>query len=953
VSQWQWAQRDAAALIGRDLELETLQAAVAEARTGHGRIALITGEPGIGKTALLACILDHAAGHGVRIAAGAAEELELRVPFAAITDCLRRAGAASGQPDAEITALVQGAHRPSAALSEADADFVVAEAIIGLVEDWCAAGPVAIALDDLQWADEASIVVLHRLGRVAGQLPLLLAATCRSGAGGANAELLTKSWEARGATRLQLLGLDEASVASLAGRVAGDEPAPNLLARVKAASGNPLYVIEMVRALVSDGQDSLLAQAGSSPDAALIPESLVAVVTRRLSSVSAHTRRVLPIAAVLGPSFTVAELSAVLAASALDLLPVVQEAATAGILVAESDRLAFRHELIRQALYSEVPASARNALHLQAGQALAAAGAPPERAAQHLLAGMTVDSRTLQWLASSADRLSARAPELASDLIQRVLDHATPAAGQAMQLRSALAGGLFRAGKFDQAEAAATEALAHGNADHRGRLQWIQAQSRLNRGRVAAALTGIRQALDGSGLSRAELARFHGLAAQCLHVLSRTGPDAAMREAEGARLEGEASGDAHALAYGLQAVAGASRWQGRFAQAAELAAQAAAALEAGGPIIDSQLDPNLIRANCLFDLDRDAEAQRAYAADLRLAERGQGTFFLCLHHLSVARFWFLTGRWSDALSEIGAAREVPDHLGCKVHLDGLAALIAVHREDRAELARLRPALDQPLPTGTIRHTIDDRSWGRAMAALADGQRKIAFTTLCDAWQDCVTGQREYCGHYLLPELAVLAIQLGEQQTALRAVDALKRYLADRDAPGLQRSARFAAAILDGDQRSLVAVAEEYATAGRPMLEAQAREHAAEALAVAGRDQESRRQLDAAQSLYTALDARWDAARADARLRAHGIRRGVHGPRRRPKAGWAALTDTERRVASLLAEGLSNPEIASRMFTSRRTIQFHVSNILAKLGLSSRVEVATLVARRSGQPATAE
>jgi DNA-binding CsgD family transcriptional regulator len=200
---------------------------------------------------------------------------------------------------------------------------------------------------------------------------------------------------------------------------------------------------------------------------------------------------------------------------------------------------------------------------------------------------------------------------------------------------------------------------------------------------------------------------------------------------------------------------------------------------------------------------------------------------------------------------------------------------------------------------------------------------------------------------------VLAIQLGEQQTALRAVDALKRYLADRDAPGLQRSARFAAAILDGDQRSLVAVAEEYATAGRPMLEAQAREHAAEALAVAGRDQESRRQLDAAQSLYTALDARWDAARADARLRAHGIRRGVHGPRRRPKAGWAALTDTERRVASLLAEGLSNPEIASRMFTSRRTIQFHVSNILAKLGLSSRVEVATLVARRSGQPATAE
>ena len=83
----------------------------------------------------------------------------------------------------------------------------------------------------------------------------------------------------------------------------------------------------------------------------------------------------------------------------------------------------------------------------------------------------------------------------------------------------------------------------------------------------------------------------------------------------------------------------------------------------------------------------------------------------------------------------------------------------------------------------------------------------------------------------------------------------------------------------------------------------------------------------------------------------GIRRGVHGSRRRPKAGWAALTDTERTVAALLAEGLSNPDSAGRMFISRRTVQFHVSNILGKLGLSSRVELAALVARRAGQPAS--
>jgi DNA-binding NarL/FixJ family response regulator len=420
-----------------------------------------------------------------------------------------------------------------------------------------------------------------------------------------------------------------------------------------------------------------------------------------------------------------------------------------------------------------------------------------------------------------------------------------------------------------------------------------------------------------------------------------------MLASQRARDEALASGDAYAMAYGLQAVAGASRWRGRFGDALDLADQAAEALKRAGPIVDSQLDPSLIRANCLFDLDRDAEAWEAYTTDLRLAERGLGTFFLCFHHLSVARACFLTGRWDDALTEIGLAHEVTDHLGHAVHLAGLAALIAVHRQDRDEAARLRPALDQPLATGPGRFTHDDRSWGRGLAALADGDQAVAFGVLSAAWQECVAGNREYCGHYLLPDLAAAAGPPGEQGTARQAVAELERYASGRDAPALHRSASCAAGILDGDAGALLKVADSYAAAGRPLLEAQAREHAAAALAAGGGVGEARLQLDAAQARYVQLDAARDAARADARLRGHGIRRGVHGPRRRPKAGWDALTETERRVAALLAEGLSNPQIAGRMFTSRRTVQFHVSNILAKLGLSSRVELAALIARRAG------
>jgi hypothetical protein len=210
---------------------------------------------------------------------------------------------------------------------------------------------------------------------------------------------------------------------------------------------------------------------------------------------------------------------------------VVQEAVAAGVLTAEADGLVFRHEVIRQALVESLPASARNALHLQAGQALAAAGAPVERAAQHLLAGMTLDGRTLTWLAGSADRLSARAPALAADLLRRAVDTADPAGAHAVPLRLALAGALLRAGRFADAEATASEGLAvHGapgaagrlgtgdrgggdGADPGGQPRWVLVQASLNQGHVPGALRQAQQALEDGSLSRAERARFHGLAA--------------------------------------------------------------------------------------------------------------------------------------------------------------------------------------------------------------------------------------------------------------------------------------------------------------------------------------------------------------------------------------------------------------------------------------------------------
>src|SRR5262249_49986944 len=169
----------------------------------------------------------------------------------------------------------------------------------------------------------------------AGQLPLLIAATRRSGAGGADVERLMRSWGARDAELVTLGPLDERSVATLTGQAIGTQPAPGLLGMITPAAGNPLVVIELARALVSG-------TAGDGAGATAVPGSLITVVTRRLAGLSDRAREVLSVAAVLGPGFTVAELSAILATPALELIGVVQEAVAAGVLTAESDRLVFR-----------------------------------------------------------------------------------------------------------------------------------------------------------------------------------------------------------------------------------------------------------------------------------------------------------------------------------------------------------------------------------------------------------------------------------------------------------------------------------------------------------------------------------------------------------------------------------------------------------------------------------
>jgi DNA-binding CsgD family transcriptional regulator len=195
-------------------------------------------------------------------------------------------------------------------------------------------------------------------------------------------------------------------------------------------------------------------------------------------------------------------------------------------------------------------------------------------------------------------------------------------------------------------------------------------------------------------------------------------------------------------------------------------------------------------------------------------------------------------------------------------------------------------------------------------------------------------------HQWLPDLVRLALATDDRPMAQAAAQACQAEAAAETQPARAAAASLRCeGLLKLDPVPLREVVAHYRSAG-PAVELPASlEDLAVVLAQHGRDDEARIALHEAVSLYEALQAVWDIRRADSRLRRYGIRRGVRGRHGgRATSGWEALTPTELRIAAMVARGASTPDIAQGMLLSRRTVQTHISHILAKLGAKGRVDI---------------
>lgn len=931
-------------MTGRERELDHIRTLIQMAGRGRGGALWIEGEPGIGKSTLLDAFEQECRQRGVRVLRGAARQMETGLPFAALGYCL-----GLGRPDppaavARIAEVVRGSEEPDG--SAAYRELAVIEMILDLLEELCVAGPVALLLDDAQWADRPSLLALHRIGISTANQPLVFCMTTRSIPHNEDLVQLIDSLEAQGGAGLRLGPLPMAQVAALIERQLGARPDRGLVELVAGAAGNPLYVTELVAALNRDRRITV-ADGVAHCDALdavrdHLPESLAGVIMRRLDFLPRPARWTLQVAAALGAGLDVSELAVILDKSPVELYGVIEDAVEAGLLADSGGELVFRHDLIRQALSESLPATMRAALRTQAAHALAGSGAAVERVVRYLADDAALDSRIIDWLLGSADALVARAPQAGVELLERSLARVESADPRAGTLRRELVRALLWTGAPDRAELAARAALealpAGGDRGEEVALRTMLTHSCFQQGRLGRAITVAQEAMRTPGFTVSQAARFEFLAMQCRFTLGAL--DSAEEPAARRMM---AVDDEVVHAYGLTYLSCLRFIQGRYGEAIEYNDRARAALADREALPEWAAGTALNRAFCLIELDRLAEAAEAFETGTRRAER-HGSFYWSWYRLGTAGVHCLAGRWDDALAEIKAGLDAVETVGPPRALDsgwglrGQAALIALHRGDLDNAVTLLNA-----PGAVHRDAFYGylRLWAEARVHEAEGRPREALDLLFEAWVSADQLRRHRGLHYVAPDMARLATTLGDAELARRLAKDVALLAGPDPVPSMRATAALCRALADDDADLMLSAARDYATAGRPLYQAYAAENAAVLLARADRIAEARAELATATDLYDALEARWDSSRAEQRLRQVGVRRAGPNPRRRPKSGWESLTETERRIAALVAEGNSNPAIAARLFISRRTVQSHVSSILAKLNLSSRVEVAVV------------
>ncbi|MGH3205615.1 MAG: ATP-binding protein [Streptosporangiaceae bacterium] len=936
----------AGALVGRDSEMALLTGLVREVARGQGSAVLIEGEPGIGKSVLVRAATAKAAELGCDVFWGVGDELGQALPLLPFLDGLRVREPSVNPRRDTIVRLLRGEVTTGRGT---DVPAVLAEQLLALVAEQCAVRPTVLVVDDMQWADQASITLWGRLARSARQVPLLLIGMTRPVPHRDDVLALRRVVDE--SARLQLTGLSGMAVSDLVATLAGGRPDDNLLRLADGAAGNPLYVTELIAALARGSRLTVTESGNAEVASDSVPGSLSAVIADRVGFVAGPVREVLKAAALLGADFAVSDLAIVLGRSVADLVPAVDEACAVGVLAESSHGLAFRHPLIRTALYDEMPASVRAAWHRAAGRALAEAGAPPDRVARQLLRtadggpAEPADEWMLEWLTQTADLLVGQAPGVAAELLNRAVTGSPSGSARHGWLASRHADALYRTGNLAAAERVANRALEHATEpDLLVDLHWTLAQCRMLAGMSAESLATLDRALASPGISARHRARLLVLAARTHSIIGEV--EQAGQVATGALAAASEADDNWAMGWALHVLTLVTTMQGHLTDALPLFDRALAVTQAEPALTDLRLLLQINQAVTLGCLDQHEQAFAAARQAQHLADQVGTAMRLAQAHSAVGQLLFETGRWDEALAEVEILPENLKEPNVACSNLGIAAVISFHRGE-IDAARRHLAAAVPYAERIGHRLIRELALARSLDREQAGALPEALAALTAGSADNTEDLGEI--EDLLADAVRLAAQAGDLSTAQALAGHADALAAESEIPHRQANALYCGGLLDQDGPRLLTAAERYDEAGRPLQQAKALEAAATTFLDASDRGQARAAFTTAVEVYGSLGAAADVARLQATFRAHGIRRGPHAKHRRARSGWDSLTATEIKIAGYVEEGLSNPEIAAKLLLSRRTVATHVSHILKKLDVNSRTDIAREAALRTIAP----
>lgn len=873
---------------GREAELGRVERALDATTSPRGCVLLVDGAQGSGKTRLLAEIAHMAGERGFDVVSAEANKLVQLVPLAPLFAALGEPQPVPDETGGSSDGLDDRWSRQLAHLRSRLARRVAERSLV-------------VMLDDLQRADPVTLLALRILPtQLAGYPILWLFGRCTDEPDSRVAQLYDQLLASGMATPLELRPLTTSAADQMAADLLGGTLSPEVNALIGAADGNPAVLTELVEglldedAVVCSGGTARLVQRSATP---VLPQRFHALVRGRIDVLSSATRRMLEVAAVLGRSWLPDDAVEMLGTSTAELLLSFQEALDSRLLVSTSDTMAFRHDLVWRSITESIPPPVRAALHRQAARMLIDRGSSTVSVAVHLAHGARPhDIEAVAVLRDAAIEVMSSAPRTAVELASRGLELTDGVDTPQFELTPVLVEALTRVGALERAIALARKALTRGSTS--SLQQWLST-ALLLRGEAREALAVADRALKAMPIT----SEARGVL-ELNRLAALTALDDDTLDAELAQCNDDGDGNRA----GVLSLLATAQWQrGRFTDGLRLARSAERAV-ADGAQIPWHLDPRIVLAALLVQSRREDEAKKVIAALDDHIGRSKLDLLASIPHLLQAQLHLAAGRLEEARSRAHAALLEPATAHTPIAYAVLAA-VALRCGDLAAADEYAQKL---------------------------GEARPAFWSGQVSWVRCqLTGAQD-----VRPGLALLAEEpaaaawyvrtaLAENDTDTAA--ALVRWVVEADDCAAAEHAR---GVYHGDRVALERAVCRHVDVWSC---ASAAEDLAVLLTSNDRDAAVER-LDEALTAYTAMGAERDAARVRRRLRALGVRRRHWRTTDRPESGWGSLTDAERSVAVLVIQGLTNKQVATRMFLSPHTVGFHLRQIFRKLGIHSRTEL---------------